>query len=315
MIVKPLLFAVALPFSCFDLTKRASLVHTACARVYGLPCFLFYRCTPGMTARKLAGETAGQADVRASFLPRAEGFPSSTSSSMPCDSNLNPRARAKAVEGADSSEQSLAETRRDAHAGLKEAANVLCPVPAAPTTPACPPAGDAAALSGVDRAPVALKQGHQAGGGSGSVPTAQGAPAPAARGVGNLQGCAQPAVAQGGAEGANLAEADPQLVASEVGAGPVGFSEDAVKEREAGAGVRGRRAGEAPTDEVEASPLNPVGLVLPSIGRDLIFEASLMERLGRLVCEGALIEVVDVHKEVSAMGCCMYVTPKGFRGS
>lgn len=40
------------------------------------------------------------------------------------------------------------------------------------------------------------------------------------------------------------------------------------------------------------------GLVLDSAGRDLSFEAGLMEVLGRLVCEGALIEVVDVHKEV-----------------
>lgn len=45
------------------------------------------------------------------------------------------------------------------------------------------------------------------------------------------------------------------------------------------------------------------GLILTSVGRDLVVEAGLMERLGRLVCEGALIEVVDVHKEVSAM-CC-----------
>ena len=265
-----------------------------------------------MTARKLAGEAAGQVDVQSSCLPRPEGLPSSTwskSSRTPRDSNLNPKPKAKAAGSAESSEQSLADStsRRDAHAGLKEAANVLRPMPAAPTTPACPPAGDAAALSGVHRAPVALKQGHQSGGGSGSIPTAQGAPACAARGVGNLQGCAQPAVALGDVEGAALAEADPELVASEVGAAPVGFSEDAVKEREAGAGVRGRRAGEAPTDEVETSPLNPVGLVLPSIGRDLTFEASLMERLGRLVCEGALIEVVDVHKEVSAMVRVLYV--------
>ena len=41
--------------------------------------------------------------------------------------------------------------------------------------------------------------------------------------------------------------------------------------------------------------------VEPPAGRDLIFEADLIERLGRLVCEGALIEVVDVHKEVSAL--------------
>lgn len=48
------------------------------------------------------------------------------------------------------------------------------------------------------------------------------------------------------------------------------------------------------------------GLVLTSVGRDLVVEAGLMERLGRLVCEGALIEVVDVHKEVSAMCCSIY---------
>ena len=40
------------------------------------------------------------------------------------------------------------------------------------------------------------------------------------------------------------------------------------------------------------------GLVLHSVGRDLRCEAALVERLGTLVCEGALIEVVDVHKEV-----------------
>ncbi|CAN0217487.1 unnamed protein product, partial [Ectocarpus sp. 8 AP-2014] len=44
-------------------------------------------------------------------------------------------------------------------------------------------------------------------------------------------------------------------------------------------------------------PPPSAGLVLASAGRRLGFEASLMERLGRLVCEGALIEVVDVHKE------------------
>lgn len=42
------------------------------------------------------------------------------------------------------------------------------------------------------------------------------------------------------------------------------------------------------------------GLVLGSVGRDLSFEAILVEKLGRLVCEGALIEVIDVHKEVGA---------------
>lgn len=47
-------------------------------------------------------------------------------------------------------------------------------------------------------------------------------------------------------------------------------------------------------------PHSFAGVVLPSIGRDLGVEAGLLERLGRLVCEGALIEVVDVHKEVRA---------------
>lgn len=41
------------------------------------------------------------------------------------------------------------------------------------------------------------------------------------------------------------------------------------------------------------------GVALMSVGRDLMFEAALIERLGKLVCEGALIEVVDVHKEAS----------------
>ncbi|CAM9357681.1 unnamed protein product [Ectocarpus sp. 13 AM-2016] len=44
-------------------------------------------------------------------------------------------------------------------------------------------------------------------------------------------------------------------------------------------------------------PPPSAGLVLSSVGRRLGFEASLVERLGRLICEGALIEVVDVHKE------------------
>lgn len=46
------------------------------------------------------------------------------------------------------------------------------------------------------------------------------------------------------------------------------------------------------------TPSSSAGLVLGSVGRDLGFEATMVERLGRLVCEGALIEVVDVHKEV-----------------
>ena len=40
--------------------------------------------------------------------------------------------------------------------------------------------------------------------------------------------------------------------------------------------------------------------MLESVGRDLALEATLVESLGRLVCEGALIEVIDVHKEASA---------------
>lgn len=51
------------------------------------------------------------------------------------------------------------------------------------------------------------------------------------------------------------------------------------------------------------SPPRSAGLVLASVGRDLGFEAALVERLGRLVCEGALIEVVDVHKEVCGCVC------------
>lgn len=51
------------------------------------------------------------------------------------------------------------------------------------------------------------------------------------------------------------------------------------------------------TTGADGIPLR-VGLKLPSVGRDLGLEAMLMERLGRLICEGALVEVVDVHKEV-----------------
>lgn len=256
-----------------------------------------------MTTRKLGGGAAGQVDVRASSLTPAGGM---TSSNTPRDSHLK-----AAGEGADTSEQSLSDSRKDAHAGLKGAADVPYPVPAAPAVPTYPPAGDAVARSGVNRAPVTLKQGHQAADGSGAFPAAQGAAAHAALGVGELQGSAQAAVAQEGVDGANLAGANPPLVASEVGATPIGFSEGAVKEGDASAVVRGR-AGEEPTDEVEESPLSPVGLVLPSVGRSLLFEAGLMERLGRLVCEGALIEVVDVHKEVSADACSgrgCYVAP------
>lgn len=46
------------------------------------------------------------------------------------------------------------------------------------------------------------------------------------------------------------------------------------------------------------------GLLLPSGGRDLELEAGLIEKLGRLVCEGALIEVVDIHKEASSQSHC-----------
>lgn len=56
-------------------------------------------------------------------------------------------------------------------------------------------------------------------------------------------------------------------------------------------GSNGVEAGASPTGSSR-------GLVLLSVGRDLAFEAGLLERLGRLVCEAALIEVVDVHKEV-----------------
>ena len=151
-------------------------------------------------------------------------------------------------------------------------------------------------------------------------------------------GCVQPVVAQGEAEGANPAEeipanvpsqmrgtpvqARPGLASFQVGATPVGPDESAEKEGGADTAVGGGRtgdsgcgvkggcagsiggggAGEALIYQAEVSPLkSPVGLVLPSVGRDLVFEAGLMERLGRLVCEGALIEVVDVHKEVSNM--------------
>lgn len=76
--------------------------------------------------------------------------------------------------------------------------------------------------------------------------------------------------------------------------------------------VAGDGVGEAQVDKVvvKAAPPLPLpsslppprssGLVLGSVGRDLAFEGALVERLGRLVCEGALIEVVDVHKEVRA---------------
>ncbi|CAM9170262.1 unnamed protein product, partial [Ectocarpus sp. 12 AP-2014] len=74
--------------------------------------------------------------------------------------------------------------------------------------------------------------------------------------------------------------------------------EGAVKEF--GAYIQGGDTAEA-TAMMGGTPPPPpppsAGLVLSSVGRRLGFEASLVERLGRLVCEGALIEVVDVHKE------------------
>ena len=246
-----------------------------------------------MVARKSGGEAAGQMGMQASSLTPAGG---STSSSTPRDGHQK-----SAGEDAGSSELSLADTGTDANAGLKQVGNVSSPAPGATATPACPPAGNAAALSGIDDAPVAVKQRHQTEGSSDAYATTQGTSAPAAPDVGELQGCAQPAVARGDVERASAAEANPALVASEVGATPVGFSEGAVTEGETGAGLGGGGAREAPTHEVEASSLSSTGLILPSVGRDLIFEADLIERLGRLVCEGALIEVVDVHKEVSAL--------------
>lgn len=61
-----------------------------------------------------------------------------------------------------------------------------------------------------------------------------------------------------------------------------------------GAGV----SGDGPTGVgADAVPAR-LGLELPSVRRDLGVEAGLMERLGRLICEGALIEVVDIHKQV-----------------
>ncbi|CAM9103685.1 unnamed protein product [Laminaria digitata] len=249
-------------------------------------------CVPGMARRESGGEAAEQANVQASSLTPAGGLPSNSTHR---DSHLQP-----AGEGAGISEQCLADSRNDAHAGLKEVAMVSSPMPAAPGTVACSAAGDAAALSGIDRAPVSLTECHEteSGNGAGLVTQGAAAAAPAAPGVAESQDFSQQAVSRRAAEGAIPAEANPAFVASEVCATPVGFSEGAVKEREDGAGVRGGgEAGEASTDEGEASPLSPVGVVLPSIGRDLVFEAGLMERLGRLVCEGALIEVVDVHKE------------------
>ena len=61
----------------------------------------------------------------------------------------------------------------------------------------------------------------------------------------------------------------------------------------------GKARGEKATSSSSPSP-KWRGLMLESVGRDLAFEATLVERMGTLVCEGALIEVVDVHKEVGA---------------
>lgn len=71
-------------------------------------------------------------------------------------------------------------------------------------------------------------------------------------------------------------------------------------------GMNGRDAVAAVAGVVKATC--SAGLVLPSVGRDLVAEADLMERLGRLVCEGALIEVVDVHKEVSVIFAVSYTS-------
>ncbi|CAB1102142.1 unnamed protein product [Ectocarpus sp. CCAP 1310/34] len=73
--------------------------------------------------------------------------------------------------------------------------------------------------------------------------------------------------------------------------------EDAVKDFQAY--IQGGDTAEATAMKggTPTPPTPSAGLVLASAGRRLGFEASLVERLGRLVCEGALIEVVDVHKE------------------
>lgn len=76
--------------------------------------------------------------------------------------------------------------------------------------------------------------------------------------------------------------------------------EDAVREFQAY--IQGGDTAEATAMKEGTTPPPSAGLVLASVGRRLGFEASLVERLGRLVCEGALIEVVDVHKEV-----CLFV--------
>lgn len=82
--------------------------------------------------------------------------------------------------------------------------------------------------------------------------------------------------------------------------------------KEAEDGVGGSQREKAVTKATATASLSPPprssaspsprtgGLVLGSVGRDLAFEATLVEKLGRLVCEGALIEIIDVHKEVGA---------------
>ncbi|CAM9344738.1 unnamed protein product, partial [Ectocarpus sp. 4 AP-2014] len=73
--------------------------------------------------------------------------------------------------------------------------------------------------------------------------------------------------------------------------------EDAVKEFQAYIQGGDTTGVTAMRERTPPPPAPSAGLVLASAGRRLGFEASLVERLGRLVCEGALIEVVDVHKE------------------
>lgn len=78
---------------------------------------------------------------------------------------------------------------------------------------------------------------------------------------------------------------------------PLGSSQERDDKEEACVGAR------PPAGGSSGAPTMPAGLVLGSVGRDLAFEAAMVERLGRLVCEGALIEVVDVHKEVCVRVC------------
>lgn len=127
-------------------------------------------------------------------------------------------------------------------------------------------------------------------------------------------GSGAPAIPEGGAGDG----ADPKLrevvwdgkaptkngeAANDAGASTRGGALDITHaEKVAGGGVGGAQ-GEKVAVKAAPSLLPPPrsgGLVLGSVGRDLGFEATLVETLGRLVCEGALIEVVDVHKEVRA---------------